>query len=448
MAIGLTPVRSVDEIRDAIAKFNDVAPTWDYARKLLRATTYWVYDPGDELFGPSKFVGFVGLDAANYDAAGSGDSEGAAFNGGLTRQAIEQTLGAGFRDDDDLSERLVMWADQFLGADLFDGIDSSKWRFLALPESLMAPGRRTKPKPRAWAFFANPKLYRIDEAIRERGDDTWVTAGRDIHRGDRVILWRGRGRDGHRGIVAFGEVVSEPRDLDDSDNPYWAEPQEPKLEPRVRVRYVHLDRLPLWLGTHDEVLSQLSVSRAKGGTVFNVTDEQWDLVIELAGGWPDALSDGAHGPLGVPYMNIGRLASSARRDPFEVDPDKVDRGNQAHATTQDALADFLRRLGLAPRSPAPGEPEFDLAWEQEGTTFVAEVKSTTGANEEKQLRLGLGQVLRYRQALSTSSRKVVAVLVAERTPEEKGWSELCRSLGVVLVWPADFIELASPPSTP
>jgi hypothetical protein len=79
---------------------------------------------------------------------------------------------------------------------------------------------------------------------------------------------------GGRGIVAFGEVVSEPKHIDDSKNAFWTETQEPKLKPHVRVRYVIPDRLPLWIDEHEEVLGQLPVSRANGGTVFNVTDEQ------------------------------------------------------------------------------------------------------------------------------------------------------------------------------
>jgi hypothetical protein len=43
---------------------------------------------------------------------------------------------------------------------------------------------------------------------------------------------------------------------------------------------------------------------------------------------------------------------------------------------------------------------FDLAWQIGRTLFVAQVKSLTLRNEEKQLRLGLGQVLRYADLLS------------------------------------------------
>lgn len=55
---------------------------------------------------------------------------------------------------------------------------------------------------------------------------------------------------------------------------------------------------------------------------------------------------------------------------------------------------------------------------EDGETYwVAEVKSTTNENEEKQLRLGLGQVLRYHH-VSNQSRKTRAVLVAEGTTRQ------------------------------
>jgi len=70
---------------------------------------------------------------------------------------------------------------------------------------------------------------------------------------------------------------------------------------------------------------------------------------------------------------------------------------------------------------------------------VAEVKSITAENEEQQLRLGLGQVLRYRQRLAALGHdRVVAVLVPERQPRDPSWHELCQDLGVVLLCRNEF----------
>lgn len=75
-------------------------------------------------------------------------------------------------------------------------------------------------------------------------------------------------------------------------------------------------------------------------------------------------------------------------DPFAVDPAKVERGNTGHATTQNALAHWIHSHSLVPVSPARRDPQFDVAWQDEGRIYVAEVKSLTSENEERQLRLG------------------------------------------------------------
>jgi hypothetical protein len=86
--------------------------------------------------------------------------------------------------------------------------------------------------------------------------------------------------------------------------------------------------------------------------------------------------------------------------------------------------------------------------EREGTIHVAEVKSVTNTNEEKQLRLGLGQVLRYRQLLAVAGYRAVAVLVADGGAPAESWQALCDQLGVVLTWPAPSTGSSGPVPTP
>lgn len=69
--------------------------------------------------------------------------------------------------------------------------------------------------------------------------------------------------------------------------------------------------------------------------------------------------------LGTDYRPANPRARTARRQPFEVDPDLVDRVSRSHARTQEALAAAVRAAGLVPRSPNPGEPFFDLAWDDD-----------------------------------------------------------------------------------
>ena len=123
--------------------------------------------------------------------------------------------------------------------------------------------------------------------------------------------------------------------------------------------------------------------------------------------------------LGAPYRQAQVTELSESPEPFSVDPAMVERGLRGHADTQNELASVLRSTGIEPRSCLATEPNFDLAWQRNGTVFVAEVKSITADNEEEQLRLGLGQVLRYRQRLSAlGHQRVIAVLVPERQPPD------------------------------
>ena len=142
--------------------------------------------------------------------------------------------------------------------------------------------------------------------------------------------------------------------------------------------------------------------------------------------------------IGRSYVPADEKAALEKREPFaaEMDPDVIDRGRRGHARTQNSLANLVQAHGMEPLPPN-GEPKFDVAWRDGDRKYVAEVKSLTKRNEEKQLRLGLGQVLRYRQLQREmeKSAEVWAVLALEREPSDKGWHRLCRELDVILWWP-------------
>jgi hypothetical protein len=127
---------------------------------------------------------------------------------------------------------------------------------------------------------------------------------------------------------------------------------------------------------------------------------------------------------------------------FEVDPDLIDRGTTAHKDIQDALADALAAHGLEPLSPGVVDPRFDVAWVHEGVAYVTEVKSLTEMNEDRQLRLGLGQVLSYMHLLDWPHVTAVrGVLAVERPPTADYWTTLCSEHGVTLTWPEAYGEL-------
>ena len=123
-----------------------------------------------------------------------------------------------------------------------------------------------------------------------------------------------------------------------------------------------------------------------------------------------------------------------------MDPAIVERGLRSHAATQNALADFLKNRQLLPLSPGPNEPSYDIAWKHnDEDIWIAEIKSVTNANEEKQLRLGLGQVLRYCQILKTKGN-VHGALVIERAPSDLTWIDLCEAHNILLAWPDVFLS--------
>lgn len=118
------------------------------------------------------------------------------------------------------------------------------------------------------------------------------------------------------------------------------------------------------------------------------------------------------------------------------DPDSDGRGLAAHNKTQNLIANIIRSMGIFPRSPKQGESEFDIAWETAKALFVCEVKSLLPENEERQLRMAIGQVIRYRQKLSAMGHEpVMAIIATEKPPEDNSWNELCIDEGILLVWP-------------
>lgn len=140
--------------------------------------------------------------------------------------------------------------------------------------------------------------------------------------------------------------------------------------------------------------------------------------------------------IGTTYRPANEELAVSSRDPFEVDPSLVERALKGHALAQNLLASHVSEIGATPLSPTAEGPNYDLAWRLGDELWVAEVKSCTPANQENQLRLGLGQVLRYRSILSRKlGVPVRAVLMLESEPLDPEWPLLCGELGVDLRWP-------------
>lgn len=71
---------------------------------------------------------------------------------------------------------------------------------------------------RFWALCANPSRYRIREAIDHLDVDHWLIGRANVRSGDAVAVWQTRDHEGHRGVVALGQVIGEPESRNDSEN--------------------------------------------------------------------------------------------------------------------------------------------------------------------------------------------------------------------------------------
>jgi hypothetical protein len=141
---------------------------------------------------------------------------------------------------------------------------------------------------------------------------------------------------------------------------------------------------------------------------------------------------------------VGRAYNDANENPPDAqrevprfkEPDSAGRGLAAHNRTQNYLANAGSSMGWLARSPARSEPQYDLAWLANDMLYVCEVKSLTQENEERQLRMAIGQVIRYRQQLTAEGHEpCFAVICTEKQPSDTSWDQLCDSEGIVLVWP-------------
>lgn len=129
----LACVQTLDEIRRSMKSWVagiDADP--QTARSLFRMTRKWVHDPTTGIFGPTKFVGFANMKIEVTVAGRRGSTSGVEFDGRAPRHAIEQLLGQKYRRDGALSTALGLWARRAAGTDIFDGIDTAKWKFIAL----------------------------------------------------------------------------------------------------------------------------------------------------------------------------------------------------------------------------------------------------------------------------------------------------------------------------
>jgi tetratricopeptide (TPR) repeat protein len=136
----------------------------------------------------------------------------------------------------------------------------------------------------------------------------------------------------------------------------------------------------------------------------------------------------------VPYCVANEGAEvSLRSDLVAAEYNALERAVRSHALIQNAVAAAAAAAGLEPWSPSAGAPTFDIAVSaDDGRVFLVEVKSATPENLELQLRIGLGQVLRYAHQLRSHAQVVIPAIAIELRPDQS-WEELLTELGVGLL---------------
>lgn len=138
--------------------------------------------------------------------------------------------------------------------------------------------------------------------------------------------------------------------------------------------------------------------------------------------------------LGRDYVAPDERAHDRGTTQLELDLNAHERALRSHSRIQNRIAELLPALGLDPRSPTANEPQYDLLGWSASRLVLIEVKSLPDRAEEQQLRLGLGQVLRYRHQLEVHAQRAVqALLAVERPPNDASWRAVIEGQGVALV---------------
>ena len=138
-----------------------------------------------------------------------------------------------------------------------------------------------------WLFQANPKYYRLLDAIKDLDEISWLVTRytNDMEVGDGVLIWMS-GKNA--GVYAVAEITQPPHLITEIPDPdYWIDPTRFRQDkPHVRIRLIRkllgqpLRRFEL---KRDRILRDLLVIRAPNSTNFKVTPQEWEQVYQLKG---------------------------------------------------------------------------------------------------------------------------------------------------------------------
>jgi len=284
-----------------------------------------------------------------------------------------------------------------------------------------------------------------------RGAGIWATKkSHPFRKDDLLFFWQAGGAGLIANAVALSDSVPS-RDYDYDTLPWpdrWDDSEEPPREVYksiVEMRVLQ-ETAPLAM-SWSAVASTLGF---KGGA--NTAPVQFgEGSAELAASWfrPDV----AHPKLTVEFGSRTARVHRAKPDedaddPFDdvvvavlspprtIDPEVVGEARNRHNRVVRAIHQLLRDRGKRPIKPTGwfGEQP-DVVWREDPGFHIVEVKGITGLNEREQLRLGLGQVLRYRFISEKQGHPPQAWLITDVAPADLTWIEICDSLNIRMWWP-------------
>ncbi|MBW1782369.1 MAG: EVE domain-containing protein [Deltaproteobacteria bacterium] len=140
-------------------------------------------------------------------------------------------------------------------------------------------------KRNAWIFQANPKIYDLENALKNLNVDRWSVAQHKEHikKGDKVYFWQS---GLNAGVLAVGQVLSDPKEMEDSPESmqFVKDPEKlTKIADRVEVKVNYV--LPQILKREElkdhDILKNLTILKAPNATNFAVTPEQERTLYDL-----------------------------------------------------------------------------------------------------------------------------------------------------------------------
>jgi hypothetical protein len=196
---------------------------------------------------------------------------------------------------------------------------------------------------------------------------------------------------------------------------------------------------PNWkYGDHGVKLHRAAELRKRGQGIYVVTENEfYDLLAGrgLDAGTSQAASEGLIDPQCVAFRPTATERHPQIVDPADgdiplhrIDLDDLERRTKEHNALVAGVREAILKRGLKPASPLSSECLFDIGWTGPPAgrrirpplppLHLVEVKTTLPKSERQQLRLGLGQVLGYRQweQAVDPRRSIHAHLVLSRKP--------------------------------